>query len=291
MKIAFIGLGRMGGAMAGHLAAAAHDITVVEPVADRLNQWCALHNGHSAESPGTAVADAAVVITSLPADAELESVANGPDGILENLPTGGLWVDHTTSSAHMARALASKADDRGLGFLDAPVSGGVDGAEKGTLAIMAGGLETHLDEVRVLLECYAGNISYMGKAGSGQLTKMTNQICLVGIGQALAEGLHFAKTAGLDLEQVVKVMSSGAAGSWQMTNRWQAMATSEYDFGFSTALMRKDIGLCLAEARRSGVALPVAALVDQFLSDVEALGGAQWDWSSLMERQRGPKDA
>ena len=286
MKIAFIGLGRMGGPIAGHLAAAGHNLTVVEPNLDTLSRWCQNHEGTSAPSAGAAASDAEVVITSLPADAQLQAVA---EGILGHLPSGGVWVDHTTASVQISRTLARDASTRDLGFIDAPVSGGVDGATRGTLAIMAGGTTTDIDRVRPLLECYAKRISHMGDAGTGQLTKMTNQICVVGIGQALAEGLDFAETAGLDLEKVVGVMLSGASASWQMDNRWQAMANSDYEFGFATELMRKDIGLCLAEARRSGVGLPVTALVDQFLSDVEALGGKRWDWCSLMERQRGAR--
>ena len=286
MKIAFIGLGRMGGPIAGHLAAAGHNLTVVEPNLDTLSRWCQNHEGTSAPSAGAAASDAEVVITSLPADAQLQAVA---EGILDHLPSGGVWVDHTTASVQISRTLARAASTRDLGFIDAPVSGGVDGATRGTLAIMAGGTTTDIDRVRPLLECYAKRISHMGDAGTGQLTKMTNQICVVGIGQALAEGLDFAETAGLDLEKVVGVMLSGASASWQMDNRWQAMANSDYEFGFATELMRKDIGLCLAEARRSGVGLPVTALVDQFLSDVEALGGKRWDWCSLMERQRGAR--
>ena len=286
MKIAFIGLGRMGGPIAGHLAAAGHHVTVVEPNLDTLSRWCQNHEGTSAPSAGAAASNAEVVITSLPADAQLQAVA---EGILDNLPSSGVWVDHTTASVQISRTLARDASTRDLGFIDAPVSGGVDGATRGTLAIMAGGTTTDIDRVRPLLECYAKRISHMGDAGTGQLTKMTNQICVVGIGQALAEGLDFAETAGLDLEKVVGVMLSGASASWQMDNRWQAMANSDYEFGFATELMRKDIGLCLAEARRSGVGLPVTALVDQFLSDVEALGGKRWDWCSLMERQRGAR--
>ena len=286
MKIAFIGLGRMGGPIAGHLAAAGHNLTVVEPNLDTLSRWCQNHEGTSAPTAGAAASDAEVVITSLPADAQLQAVA---EGILGHLPSGGVWVDHTTASVQISRTLARDASTRDLGFIDAPVSGGVDGATRGTLAIMAGGTTTDIDRVRPLLECYAKRISHMGDAGTGQLTKMTNQICVVGIGQALAEGLDFAETAGLDLEKVVGVMLSGASASWQMDNRWQAMANSDYEFGFATELMRKDIGLCLAEARRSGVGLPVTALVDQFLSDVEALGGKRWDWCSLMERQRGAR--
>ena len=286
MKIAFIGLGRMGGPIAGHLAAAGHNVTVVEPNLDTLSRWCQNHEGTSAPSAGAAASDAEVVITSLPADAQLQAVA---EGILDHLPSSGVWVDHTTASVQISRTLARDASTRDLGFIDAPVSGGVDGATRGTLAIMAGGTTTDIDRVRPLLECYAKRISHMGDAGTGQLTKMTNQICVVGIGQALAEGLDFAETAGLDLEKVVGVMLSGASASWQMDNRWQAMANSDYEFGFATELMRKDIGLGLAEARRSGVGLPVTALVDQFLSDVEALGGKRWDWCSLMERQRGAR--
>ena len=286
MRVAFIGLGRMGYPMAGHLAGAGHGLAVVDVDDAQVSSWLSEHAGEAAASGAEAARGAELIVTSLPADAQLLAVADGEEGVLAGAEAGTVWVDHTTASARASRAVAEQASKAGVGFVDAPVSGGVDGARRGALAIMAGGEAAHLDAARPLLEAYAARISHMGPVGAGQLTKMTNQICVVGLCQALVEGLDFAEASGLDLERVVEVMLSGASTSWQMENRWKPMADGEYDFGFATELMRKDIGLCLAEARESGVALPVTALVDQFLSEVESMGGARWDWCSLMERQR-----
>ena len=286
MKIAFIGLGRMGYPMAGHLATAGHELAVVDVDQQHVAGWVAEHGGRPAATPREALAGADVVVSSLPADAQLRAVAEGEEGVLAGASDGVVWIDHTTASAGVSGELAASAARHGAGFVDAPVSGGVDGARAGTLAVMAGGEVDHFERARELMEAYAARITHMGPVGTGQLTKMTNQICVAGLCQALVEGLDFAEASGLELERVVDVMLAGASTSWQVENRWQPMAEGEYDFGFATELMRKDIGLCLAEAREAGVALPVTALVDQFLSEVESLGGARWDWCSLMERQR-----
>ncbi len=286
MRVAFIGLGRMGFPMAGHLASAGHELTVLDVDEAAAATWLETHAGASAATPAEAVADAELVVTSLPADLQLHAVATGEGAVLGAAGDGVVWVDHTTASAKLSRELADEARAHGVGFVDAPVSGGVDGARAGTLAVMAGGESGDVEKARPVMDVYAARISHMGPAGAGQLTKMTNQICVVGLCQALVEGLDFAEAAGLDLERVVEVMLAGASASWEMENRWRPMAEGDYDFGFATELMRKDIGLCLEEARTSGVSLPVTALVDQFLSEVEALGGARWDWCSLMERQR-----
>ena len=286
MKIAFVGLGRMGFPIAGHLAQAGHELAVVDLDQAQVNAWIEEHDGVAAATPAEAVLDAEFVVTSLPADTQLRDTGLGDSGILGSAKTGAVWIDHTTASAKVSRELADQAAQRGVGFLDAPVSGGVDGARAGTLAVMVGGDASAFQRAEAVLETYAARISHMGPAGSGQLTKMTNQICVVGLCQALVEGLDFAEASGLDLERVVEVMLAGASSSWEMENRWRPMAEGSYDFGFATELMRKDIGLCLAEARDAGVALPVTAIVDQFLSEVESMGGARWDWCSLMERQR-----
>ena len=286
MRLGFIGLGRMGFPIAGHLADAGHELAVADIDPAQVAAWLEAHPGTGAETPAAAARGAEVVISSLPADAQLLAVASGDDGVLASAADQAIWIDHTTASAKVSRELAAQACTHGVGFMDAPVSGGVDGARAGTLAVMVGGEDSEVERARPVMEAYAARISHMGPAGAGQLTKMTNQICVVGLCQALVEGLDFAEAAGLDLERVVEVMLAGASASWEMENRWRPMAEGIYDFGFATELMRKDIGLCLEEARASGVALPVTALVDQFLSEVESLGGARWDWCSLMERQR-----
>ena len=286
MKLAFVGLGRMGFPMAGHLAAAGHELTVVDVDATQVAAWLDAHGGEAAATPGEAVAGAEIVVSSLPADAHLRAVGTGDDGIIDAADDGVIWLDHTTASAKVSRELAEHARRRGVAFIDAPVSGGVDGARAGTLAVMAGGESDDVERARPVMEAYAARVSHMGPVGAGQLTKMTNQICVVGLCQALVEGLDFAEAAGLDVERVVEVMLGGASASWEMEHRWRPMVEGTYDFGFATELMRKDIGLCLAEARDSGVALSVTALVDQFLAEVESLGGGRWDWCALMERQR-----
>ncbi len=283
MKIAFIGLGRMGWHMAGHLARQKHTLKVLDANPTAVSSWLDAHQGQSAPSVQDAVRDAELVITSLPADAALQSVW---DEAAPSLVSGCIWIDHSTTSAEIARQLAAAANIHGNFFIDAPVSGGTVGAEKGTLAIMAGADETAWMKVTPVLQAYAQQISRIGPPGAGQLTKMSNQICVAGIGQALAEGLAFAEKNGLDLEKVLAVMLKGSSTSWMMENRSIPMIKGEFNFGFSTTLMRKDLALVMDEARRSDVSLPVTGLVSQLLSDVAAMGHAQSDWCSLMQRQR-----
>lgn len=285
MKIACIGLGRMGWHMAAHLGAdpAGHEVVVYDIAAEVVGRWADQHVGTAGSSIAAAVEGADLVVTSLPADAELFSVL---EEAAEAFATDAVWLDHSTTSAQAARTVAARLAERGAWFLDAPVSGGVDGARNGSLTVMVGGDSGAFDRVESVMEAYAGRVTLMGESGAGQITKMTNQICVVGVCQALAEGLDFASRAGLDVDNVVKVMLQGSSTSWQMENRADQMLNGEYDFGFATTLMRKDIGLVLDEARAMNVSLPVTALVGQFLADVDALGGADWDWCSLMERQR-----
>ena len=278
-----IGIGRMGWHMAAHLAGKGHSVTVCDVVPGVAERWVEEHGGRAAADPAAAVHGRAFVITSLPADPQLCAVA---DGIVGQLAPGTVWVDHSTTSAHAAREVSAAVVAAGSQFLDAPVSGGVDGARNGTLTVMAGGDERAFAAAEPLIAAYGARIVLMGGAGAGQITKMTNQICVVGLCQALAEGLDFAETAGLDVSKVIHVMLQGASASWQMANRAERMLAGEYDYGFSTALMRKDIGLVLDEARAMDVPLPVTAAVGQMLAEVAAMGGAQWDWCSLMERQR-----
>jgi 3-hydroxyisobutyrate dehydrogenase len=284
MRIAFLGLGVMGAPMARHLAKAGHDVTVYNRTAAKATAWVAAHGGHSATTPAKAASDAEVVIACVGADADLRAVTLGPDGAFAAMAPGTLFIDHTTVSAAIARELAEAGTARQLHVLDAPVSGGQAGAENGVLTIMCGGSNAAYEAAEPVMAAYAKRIGHMGPAGSGQLTKMVNQLCIAGVLQGLAEGLAFGKAAGLDLGQVVEVISKGAAQSWQMDNRAATMARQEFDFGFAVDWMRKDLGLTLDEARNLGVSLPVAALVDQFYVDVQAMGGGRQDTSSLIRR-------
>jgi 3-hydroxyisobutyrate dehydrogenase len=281
--VAVIGIGRMGWHMAAHLAKAGHDVTVCDAVPGLADQWVAEHGGASAADPATAVAGRDLVVTSLPADPQLRAVAAA---IVPVLARGAVWVDHSTTSAQASREVAVEVAAAGAQFLDAPVSGGVDGARNGTLTVMVGGDEAAFATAEPVVASYGARIVLMGPSGAGQITKMTNQICVVGLCQALAEGLDFAETAGLDVSRVIHVMLQGSSASWQMANRAERMLAGEYDYGFSTTLMRKDVGLVLDEAEAMNVPLPVTSLVGQMLAEVTAMGGAQWDWCSLMERQR-----
>lgn len=283
--VAFMGLGRMGYPMAGHLAAAGHDVAVFDVVGDAVDRFVGEHGGRAASNPGDAATGAAVVLSSLPADADLRAVAYD-GGLVGALEPGAVWVDHSTTSATVATELAEATAAVGAGFVDAPVSGGVQGAENGALAVMIGGSDRDVAAAMPLIDSYAARANHMGPTGSGQLTKMANQICVVGLTQALAEGLDFAQTSGLDVMKVVEVMLTGSSASWEMEHRSEFMFEGEYDFGFSTDLMRKDIGLVLEEADNLAIPLPVTALVDGYLAEVQEMGGSQWDWCSLMERQR-----
>lgn len=285
MRVAIIGLGRMGWPIAGHLAGGehGHEVKVFDISAEATAAWAGEHAGEAVASVADAVSGADVIVSSLPADKEMRVVV---DEALAHVAEGAIWIDHSTISASGARQFADELADRRAHFLDAPVSGGVDGARNGSLTVMVGGDEDAFARIESSMAAYAGRATHMGPSGAGQVTKMTNQICVVGVAQALAEGLDFAINAGLDPERVVHVMTQGSSTSWEMENRAAQMIAGEYDFGFSTTLMRKDVGLVLDEASAMNVSLPVTAMVAQFLADVHALGGADWDWCSLMERQR-----
>lgn len=286
-KIAFLGLGVMGFPMAGHLAKAGHDLTVFNRTAAKAEDWVTAHTGRSAASPAAAADGQDVVFCCVGNDEDLRSVTTGRHGAFEAMGAGTLFVDHTTASAEVARDLSHAADASGFGFLDAPVSGGQAGAEKGQLTVMCGGSEEHYAKAEPLIGSYAKACRLMGPAGSGQLTKMVNQLCIAGLVQGLSEGLHFAEKAGLDAEAVIAVISKGAAQSWQMENRWKTMTAGEFEHGFAVNWMRKDLAIVLGEARRNGASLPVAALVDQFYADIQSIGGGRWDTSSLIARLPG----
>jgi len=285
-KIAFIGLGVMGAPMAGHLAKAGHDVTVYNRTASRAGDWVKAHGGRAAATPAAAAEGADAVFSCVGADQDLEAVTLRPDGCFHAMREGALFVDHTTVSARIARQLAVEGRDRGLLVVDAPVSGGQAGAENGTLAIMCGGSDRALAAARPLMDCYAARIVHVGGAGSGQQAKMVNQICIAGTLQGLSEALRFAQASDLDLDKVFEAISGGAAASWQMLNRWKSMSEDSFDFGFAIDWMRKDLGLALDEARQNGALLPVAALVDQFYAEVQAMGGARQDTSALVRRIR-----
>jgi len=283
-SVAFLGLGTMGSPMAGHLARAGHSVTVYNRTRSRADAWLTEHAGRAAATPAEAAEGAELVFACVGNDADVRSVTLGEDGAFEGLGPGALFVDHTTASARLARELDAAARERGAHFLDAPVSGGQSGAERGILTVMVGGEAEAFERARPLIGSYARMIKRLGPAGSGQLAKMVNQICIAGVLEGLAEGLHFAAKAGLDAREVVEVISQGAAQSWQMDNRHATMLQGRYDFGFAVEWMRKDLGLALDEARSNGARAPVAALVDQLYAEVEALGGARWDTSSLLAR-------
>jgi len=281
-RVAFLGLGVMGGPMAGHLAGAGFDVTVYNRTATKANTWCETHPGHAAGTPAEAAEGADVVFACVGRDEDLREVTLGPDGAFATLGRGAVFVDHTTVSAAIARELDAAARERGAGFVDAPVSGGQSGAESGRLAVMAGGSAADFERVKPVIDAYAARVVRVGEAGSGQLTKMVNQICIAGLVQALSEGVDFAQRAGLDIDRVLEAIGGGAAQSWQMDNRVRTMAQGEFDFGFAVDWMRKDLEICLAEARRNGARLPVTALVDQFYGAVQQRGGGRDDTSSLV---------
>ena len=285
-KVAFVGLGVMGYPMAGHLAGAGHSVRVYNRTAARAEAWAAEHGGETASTPAQAAAGADFVFVCVGNDADVRSVTLGADGALAGMSAGAVLVDHTTASADLARELAAAGAAQGVGFLDAPVSGGQAGAENGQLTIMVGGDAETFAAAEPVMDCYARAVRRMGEAGAGQLTKMVNQVCIAGILQGLSEGLHFAEKAGLDVDAVVDVIGKGAAQSWQMDNRAGTMARREFEFGFAVQWMQKDLDMTLQAARRLGARMPLTALVDQFYADVAALGGARWDTSSLIERLR-----
>jgi len=271
--------------MAAHLSKSSdHEIVVYDVQSETGQKWAAVHEGIVEESVTSATKDSDFIVTSLPADRELLAVA---EEVIPSIAENAVWIDHSTTSAQAARDIGTRLSSVGAYFLDAPVSGGVVGAENGTISVMAGGDSEAFSRAEPIINLYSGQVRLMGELGAGQLTKMTNQICVVGLCQALAEGLDFASRAGLDVENVIEAMLQGSSTSWQMENRADKMSAGEYDYGFSTVLMRKDVGLVLEEAAAMNISLPVTALVSQFLADVESMGGANWDWCSLMERQRG----
>jgi 3-hydroxyisobutyrate dehydrogenase-like beta-hydroxyacid dehydrogenase len=289
-KLAFLGLGVMGFPMAGHLARAGHEVTVFNRTASRAAKWLAStapsQKSSSAPTPAAAAAGASIVMMCVGNDDDVRAVALGPDGALAAMQPGTILVDHTTASATVAREVHQAAAARGIGFLDAPVSGGQAGAENGKLTIMVGGDADTYAAAEPVLATYAKAVTLMGDAGAGQLTKMVNQICIAGLVQALSEGINFAARAGLDVERVLDVIGKGAAQSWQMDNRGKTMAADQFNFGFAVDWMRKDLSICLGEARANGAALPVTALVDQFYARIQAQGGARWDTSSLIRLLR-----
>jgi len=286
VSTAFLGLGVMGDPMAGHLARAGHRVTVYNRTASKAHDWVRRNGGTSAPTPRQAAAEADFVFSCVGNDDDLRAVTLGPDGAFAAMRPGAVYVDHTTTSADVARELAQAARERGLWFIDAPVSGGQAGAQHGTLTVMCGGDAQAFDRARPVIAAYARAVTRLGDNGAGQLCKMVNQIAIAGVVQSLAEALAFGERAGLDLPTVLQVIGKGAAQSWQMDNRGPTMIEGRYDFGFAVDLMRKDFALCLNEARQNGARLPVLALVDQFYADVQAAGGGRLDTSSLLLRLR-----
>ncbi|MDN2659683.1 NAD(P)-dependent oxidoreductase [Neptunomonas phycophila] len=284
MKVAFIGLGTMGYPMAGHLAAAGHDVTVYNRTQSKAQSWVAEFSGQLALTPKEAAREASIVFVCVGNDDDLREVTSGSDGVLKSLMPGAILVDHTTASAEAAREISEKAAEVNVQFLDAPVSGGQAGAENGVLSVMVGGSDEAFAIARPVMEAYGKSIKLLGPVGSGQLAKMVNQICIAGLLQGLAEGVQFAQKAGLDAHQVFELIQHGAAGSWQMANRHKTMLAGEYDFGFAVDWMRKDLGIALNEASRNGAQLPVTKLVDSYYAEVQTLGGGRMDTSSLLKR-------
>jgi 3-hydroxyisobutyrate dehydrogenase-like beta-hydroxyacid dehydrogenase len=290
-RVAFIGLGVMGHPMAGHLAKAGLDVTVYNRTYSKAEQWVTQYGGRAARTPREAAANADLVLACVGNDDDLRSITLGDDGAFAGMAKGCAFVDHTTASADVARELAAAANERGLDFIDAPVSGGEAGAKNGKLTIMCGGTAQVFERVRATLDHYAAAVTLIGPAGAGQLAKMVNQICIAGLVQGLSEAINFGQLSGLDMSVVLDVIGKGAAASWQMDNRGRTMIDGKFDYGFAVDWMRKDLGFCLDEAKRNGASLPVTALVDQFYGDVQALGGRRFDTSSLIWRLRKLKGA
>ena len=283
-KVAFIGMGVMGFPMAGHLKAKGYDVVVYNRTAAKAEEWVKKHGGRSAPTPAAAATDCDFVMTMVGNDDDVLSVTTGKDGVLAGMRKGAILVDHTTASADVARKVFAAAREKGVDFIDAPVSGGQAGAESGKLTVMCGGEAGPFEKAKPVMDSYARAVTLLGPAGAGQLTKMVNQICIAGLVQGLSEGVAFAEKAGLDVNQVLDVISKGAAQSWQMENRYKTMAAGQFEFGFAVDWMRKDLSIALEEARKNGAKLPVAALVDQFYAEVQAMGGRRWDTSSLVAR-------
>ena len=288
MKLAFIGLGVMGYPMAGHLQRKVGAVRVYNRTAAKADKWCGEHGGESAPTPAEAAAGRDLVMLCVGNDDDVRQVALGGSGALAGMAPGSILIDHTTASVSLARELGAAAAERGIGFLDAPVSGGQAGAENGKLTIMIGGEEETFARAEPALAAYAAFSKRLGPVGSGQLAKMVNQICIAGVVQGLAEALNFAARAGLDGEAVIETISRGAAGSWQMSNRGETMLRDEYDFGFAVDWMRKDLGIAMEEAGRIGAELPITAIIDNFYAEVQQMGGGRWDTSSLLRRFTRP---
>lgn len=287
-KTAFVGLGVMGFPMAGHLSAKGHEVTVHNRTFAKAEAWVARHGGAAARSPREAAEGAQLVFVCVGNDDDVRAVVLGPEGALASMVRGAILVDHTTTSARLARELHEEAGRGGIGFLDAPVSGGQAGAQSGQLTVMCGGEAAPFEAARPVIDAYAKACTLIGPAGAGQLTKMMNQICIAGIVQGLAEAIDFGARAGLDLPAAIGAISKGAAQSWQLENRWRSMVDGQFEFGFAVDWMRKDLGFCLEEARRLGAQLPLTALVDQLYQRVQARGGNRWDTSSLIQLLQQP---
>ena len=281
-KVAFIGLGVMGFPMAGYISKAGHDVTVYNRTSAKADKWVGTYKGKAASTPAEAAKDADFVFTCVGNDNDLKEVTTGPDGAFQNVKKGAVFIDNTTASAQVARELFNIATDKGFGFLDAPVSGGQAGAENGALTVMVGGQQSDYEKAEPIIDCYSKKIKLLGSAGSGQLAKMVNQICIAGLVQALSEGLRFGQNAGLNVEDVVEVISKGAAQSWQMENRFKTMLDDKFDYGFAVDWMRKDLGIAMEEAKANGSKLPVTEIVDQYYSEVQKNGGNRFDTSSLI---------
>lgn len=285
-KLAFLGLGVMGYPMAGHLAKAAHEVKVYNRTTAKAEAWVAEHGGAMGKTPAEAAKGADMVMACVGNDDDLRAVCTGDDGAFATMSEGAIFVDHTTVSAKVTEEMNQAATAAGLSFVDAPISGGQAGAENAQLVVMCGGDQAAYDAAEPVIDAYAKLCKRLGESGAGQLTKMVNQICIAGLVQGLSEGLHFAEKAGLDGRAVVDVISGGAAGSWQMANRYETMIDDKFDHGFAVDWMRKDLGICLATANETGASLPVTALVDQFYKEVQQMGGQRWDTSSLIKRLR-----
>jgi 3-hydroxyisobutyrate dehydrogenase len=284
-KVAFLGLGVMGYPMAGHLKnKGGHAVTVYNRTSAKAEKWVAAYGGRAAATPKAAAEGQDFVFSCVGNDNDLREVALGPNGAYHGVGKGAVFIDHTTASAEIARELDAEAKKRGFDFIDAPVSGGQAGAENGVLTVMCGGDAGPYARAEKVIAAYARMCKLLGGAGAGQLTKMVNQICIAGLVEGLSEGIHFAKKAGLDIDAVIETISKGAAQSWQMENRYKTMAAGKFDFGFAVDWMRKDLAICIGEARKNGATLPVAALVDQFYAEVQKMGGKRWDTSSLIAR-------
>ena len=281
-KAAFIGLGVMGFPMAGYISKAGHDVTVYNRTSAKADKWTGTYKGKTAATPAEAAKDADFIFTCVGNDNDLREVTTGSDGAFQNVKKGAVFIDNTTASAQVARELFNTATEKGFGFLDAPVSGGQAGAENGALTVMVGGQQSDFEKAEPIIDCYSKKIKLLGSAGSGQLAKMVNQICIAGLVQGLSEGLRFGQNAGLNVEDVVEVISKGAAQSWQMENRFKTMLDDKFDYGFAVDWMRKDLGIAMEEAKTNGSKLPVTEIVDQYYSEVQKNGGNRFDTSSLI---------